>query len=172
MSDEIKALAEKLGCDVSEVETKVAALTAADTVREAKVAALQEQITALQDAEFTRAVASDLLDPGKIKNDEEAISALRMVYDADPAKFTALAESIQGQAVPTGGPKGKDKADETTPAGDTPADPQSVADALHALAEKAMGGDGDLGYQAAFALACEENPKLAELYLPSVPEEV
>jgi len=164
MSDEIKALATKLGCDVEEVETKITALTAEATAREAKVTALETQITALQDAEFTRAMQADLLDTGKIKNEEKAIAALRSVYDADREGFTALCESIQGKAVPTGDALGGDRKDETKPAGDEPTDAQGVSDALHAFAEKAMKDDKDLEYPAAFALACDDNPSLAAIY--------
>ena len=170
MSDEIKALADKLGCSVEEVAGKVTALTADADAREAKVTALQTQITALQDSEFTRIVNADLLVPGKIKNEAVALSALRTVYDADRDGFTALCDAIQGQAVPTGEPKGKETPDESTQRDDAPADAQGIADKLHALAEKAITDGKAEDYPAAFTLVCQDNPKLAAAYLPPVEE--
>lgn len=150
MPDEIKALAQQLGCAEDEVSSKIAALTAAAEEKDEALTALTTQVTALQDAEFTRQVTDQLLTPGKIKNDEAALAALRTVYDADRDGFTALCESISGTVVETG-TKGKDLPDNTKP-GETDA-------ALTAAVTKIMERDS-IAEPAATVKALAEHPEL------------
>lgn len=168
MPDEIKALAALLGCSEDEVTAKVTALnkgreTAAAVAlavktKDDEIAALTAQLAERDDADFATALSADVFADGRMTNDDDAKAALRIVWDTDRDKFTALTKAMKPGTVPVRKAKGIDSQEPAEDDGsDEPNGALDAGDKLHALATTLI--TDNIDYSAAYALACEQQPE-------------
>jgi hypothetical protein len=154
MSDEIKALANRLGCEVDKVDETITALSKRLDDTTADNAELRATVAGIQ---ADRAVET-LLRDGKITADEEPAARELHALSADMfGKVYSTRET--GSRVPVG-EVGQDAEDTTTDAALTQ---EAAADKLDEIAK---GIDSDpANYAAAFAQAIQDNRALYAAYM-------
>jgi len=150
MSDEIKALADRLGCEVEKVDETITALSKRLDDTTAENAELRKTVAGIQ---ADRAVET-LLRDGKITADEEDAARELHALSADMfGKVYGAREA--GSRVPVG-EVGQDAEDTASAVALTQ---EQAGDKLDAIARD-IGDD----YAAAFAKAIEDNPDLYAIY--------